>query len=142
MKRLSTLDTLKEEGSNPRGKNEGRGLLEHVKELNTRNIKEARHQLEDYSERTAEEIKDREKKLAEYLRSGRGTAASAGPPPAPVTIGSPPSIPEPQEINDDLSDYVTFLHPWGSIALDTGVLLLMLSGFMIATLIALRVKDR
>src|SRR5258708_31647451 len=38
MKRLSSLDTLKEEGSNPKGENEGKGLFEHTRQLNTRNI--------------------------------------------------------------------------------------------------------
>jgi ABC-type multidrug transport system ATPase subunit len=142
MKRLSTLDTLKEEGSNPRGKNEGRGLLEHVKELNTRNIEGARSQAEDYNQRTSEAVKDHERKLRDYLQSPSGTATSPVSPPAPLTIGSPPPIPEPQEISDDLSGYVTFLHPWGNIALDAAVLCLMLGGLIVATMIALRVKDR
>lgn len=139
MKRLSTLDTLKEEGSNLHGKNEGRGLLEHIKKLNARNIEDARIQIEDYHKRTTEAVKDHEQKVLESLKSGKGAAVSPGSPP-PLAIGSPPPIPEPQEISNDLSGYVSFLHPWGSIVLDAAVLCLMLAGLIVATLIALRVK--
>lgn len=141
MKRLSELDTLKQEGSNPDGENEGKGLFEHVKELNARNIKAARTQVEDYSKRTGELVKERERQLAEYLRPRPRGATPAGTPPAPVPIGSPPVIPEPQEISDNLSGYVSFLHPWGNIILDGAVLCVMLLGLIGATTVALRVRD-
>lgn len=137
MKRLSTLDTLKAEGSDPNGKNEGLGLLEHTRKLNTRNIENARKEVEDYSKRTSDAVKEHEQKLSASLKSG---AASRLNPAGPLTIDSPPAIPKPQDISDDLSNYVSFLHPWGDIALDAVVLALMLMGLIVATLIALRVK--
>src|SRR5438128_4855358 len=42
IKRLSTLDTLDEEGSDSKGDNEGRGLYKHVEDVNDQNITKAR----------------------------------------------------------------------------------------------------
>lgn len=137
MKRLSTLDTLKEEGSDPGGKNEGLGLLQHTRKVNTRNIEDARSQVEDYNKRTSEAVKAHEQKLRDYLKSA---ATARIDPPDPVAIGSPPRIPESLEISDNLSNYVSFLHPWGSVALDALVLGAMLASLVVATLIALRIK--
>jgi hypothetical protein len=128
MKRLSTLDTLREEGSDPQGPNKGRGLYQHLKDLNAQNIKDARNQIRDYDQH-------------EYLRSGNAGAPPAKPP-GPLEIGSPPAIAEPQEISDDLSGYVNFMHPWGNVVWNVGVLFVMLFGLIAATMIALRLKDR
>jgi hypothetical protein len=130
MKRLSTLDTLREEGSDPQGPNKGRGLYQHLKDVNAQNIKDARNQIGEH-----------ERQLTEYLRSGNAGAPPAKPP-GPLAIGSPPAIAEPQEISDDLSGYVNFMHPWGNVLLNVGVLFVMLFGLIAATMIALRLKDR
>ena len=141
MKRLSTLDTLREEGSNPHGPNEGRGLYQHLKDVNAGNIKDARAQVENYNKQTSEAFKEHERQLADYLRAVN-TGATAVKPPAPLAIGSPPPIPEPQGISEDLSGYVNFMHPWGNLALNAAVLCVMLGGLIVATMIALRLKDR
>jgi len=40
-----------------------------------------------------------------------------------------------------LSNYVTFLHPWGYWLLDPFVLLVMFFGLIIATILTLRAQD-
>jgi ABC-type multidrug transport system ATPase subunit/pSer/pThr/pTyr-binding forkhead associated (FHA) protein len=142
MKRLSSLDTLKEEGSKPQGENEGKGLFEHTRRLNTRNIEEARNQVKEYSKRTAEQLEEHERTLKEYLRSRTGASTSSSTSPSPVAIGSPPVIPEPREVSDDLSSYVSFLHPWGSALLNVAILCSMLFGLIVTTMVVLRVRDR
>jgi hypothetical protein len=142
MKRLSSLDTLKQEGAKPQGENEGKGLFEHIKQLNTRNIEEARNQGKEYSKRTAEQLEEHERKLKEYLTSRAGASTSSSTPPSPVAIGSPPVIPEPREVSDDLSSYVSFLHPWGNTLLNVAILCSMLFGLIVTTMVVLRVRDR
>jgi ABC-type transport system involved in multi-copper enzyme maturation permease subunit len=142
MKRLSTLDTLKPEGSNPKGENEGKGLFEHTKEWNEKNIEEARSQAVAYANSTTETLKEHQRKVAEYIKSRSGGTAPGKPPPGPLTIGTPPPLPKPREISDDLSTYVSFLHPWGNNVLNVGVLGVMLLGLIVATMVALRMRDR
>ena len=78
--------------------------------------------------------------MQESLRSANNpTSASAAKSPENV-IGPVPSIPSPQDINDNLSGYVTFEHPWGGLALDPAILFAMLA-LLSATIIALRLKD-
>ena len=42
---------------------------------------------------------------------------------------------------DDLSGYVTFLHPWMNEVLNQVILMLMFGMLVIATIIVLRIKD-
>jgi hypothetical protein len=143
MKRLSTLDTLRQEGSDPAGENGGRGLYKHTEEKNDKNIAEARQRIEEQRKETASNLKDYERKMKAYLNAvatGRGTAA--GNPPVVPTLKPAPSIPEVEKINDDLSHYVSFKHPWGSIVFDPAVLLVMFFGLFLMTLIALRSRDK
>jgi ABC-type multidrug transport system ATPase subunit len=144
MKRLSGLDTLLEEGSNPHGENLGRGLYKHVEERNDQNIAQSRQQIEDRRRESEESLKAYERELKKYLAAGSGTGArdssGSGPPPAP-TLAPAPTIPEAEKIKDDLSGYVSFTHPWGNIALDPLVLMFMFFALVIATVVALRAKD-
>jgi len=144
MKRLSGLDTLLEEGSDPHGENHGRGLYKHIEEQNDQNIQQARQQVEDRRRESQDRLNAYDRELKKYLASGSGAGAGAisgsGPPPAP-TLGPAPTIPEAEKIKDDLSGYVSFMHPWGTIALDPAVLVFMFFGLVIATVVALRAKD-
>src|SRR6202008_4328441 len=63
MKRLSTLDTLRQEGSKLDGPNKGRGLFKHIEEINQANIETARRQSEDYKKATSDQMKDYERKI-------------------------------------------------------------------------------
>jgi ABC transport system ATP-binding/permease protein len=141
IKRLSTLDTLREEGSDPNGPNKGSGLYQHTKDVNAANIRNAREQMENYTKRANESIQEQNRKLREGLTARASGAASPPGPTTAQTISPPPPIPEPLEIKDDLSDYVSFKHPWGSLELDPAILVAMLMSLVLATIIALRAKD-
>src|SRR5215471_1190578 len=134
IKRLSALDTLKEEGSDTEGPNKGLGLYHHIKELNQENIRQTREQMSEYNRKLTDALSQRDR--------GRQTSRSgvAGGP-DDAQIGSPPSIPEPAEIDENLSRYVSFRHPWGGTIRDAVILGAMLLIFFMATLIALRAKE-
>jgi ABC-type multidrug transport system ATPase subunit/pSer/pThr/pTyr-binding forkhead associated (FHA) protein len=131
IKRFSALDTLKAEGSDPNGPNQGQGLYRHIKELNEENIRHSREQVSDYNRQMAVALSQRDR-APQRSRSGSSPD---------VQIGSPPSIPEPAEIDENLSAYVNFKHPWGGKIRDAVILAAMLLAFLMATLIALRAKD-
>ena len=135
IKRLSSLDTLKAEGSDRNGPNQGRGLYQHAKDLNSENVTNAHNQLEDYGKRVSETI------AQESFRSSTNANSAVAAKSPENIIGPVPSIPSPQEINDNLSGYVTFKHPWGGLVLDPAILFAMLLTFLSATIIALRLKD-
>ena len=120
------------------------GLYKHIEEQNDQNIQQARQQVEDRRRESQDRLKAYDRELKKYLASGSGAGAGAssgsGPPPAP-TLGPAPTIPEAEKIKDDLSGYVSFMHPWGTIALDPAVLVFMFFGLVIATVVALRAKD-
>ena len=139
IKRLSSLDTLKAEGSDRDGPNKGRGLYQHTKDLNNENVTSARNQLDDYSKRVTETLTQQNRGAQESLRSANNPSSNTKSPES--VIGPVPSIPSPQEINDNLSGYVTFKHPWGGLALDPAILFGMLLILLSATIIALRLKD-
>ena len=138
IKRLSSLDTLTAEGSDPSGANQGRGLYQHVKDLNDENVKNARSQLDDYTKRISQA--GDEKSLKE--KSSRAPANRSAPPVAAKSPAiAPPSIPAPQRVDENLSEYVSFKHPWGGLVRDPSILLAMLVTLFLATMIALRARD-
>jgi hypothetical protein len=133
------LDTLKQEGSNPEGKNQGRGLYKHVEEVNDQNIEKARSDIENYKTDAEDKMKDYENKMKSYLEQAPYNQ-NLKRPEAPK-LGKAPDVPAAEKIPDDLSGYINFLHPWGNILLDPFVLMLMFFGLVIATIIALRAQD-
>lgn len=120
MKRFSTLDTLEREGANPRGKTKGLGLYKFVESENEKMIADAKRDLEDYKKTLGQPYSDAD---------GAGTSS------IPTDIGSVKKIPE------NLSGYITFLHPWMNEVLNQIILMLMFGMLVIATLIVLRLKD-
>jgi ABC-type multidrug transport system ATPase subunit len=142
MKQLSTLDTLREQGSKPSGENRGRGLYKHSEEENAANVALARQRLDEYQRESANTLNEYERQMKEYLssRAGGSGLPARRPPPVP-TLKPAPSIPDPDMIKDDLSSYVSFMHPWGNLVINPLVLLFMLSSLIVMTLVALRVKD-
>jgi hypothetical protein len=44
-------------------------------------------------------------------------------------------------VSDDLSEYVSFMHPWGSKIIDAVVLIGMLFGMLVAVLVTLKIRD-
>lgn len=138
MKRLSRLDTLKAEGSDADGPNKGAGLYKHVKESNLESVRQTRTALEDYTRRSNESLVEYDRRI-KTLIARNDVAILAGQQPA--SIGTPPAIPDPETLKEDLSDFVTFKHPWGGLVLNVAVLFVMYFVLLIATLIVLRIQD-
>src|SRR5438477_1376030 len=139
LKQFSTLDTLDEEGSNPKRENKGRGLYKHYEDRNDQNIKDAREDVDKYKKDAEQKNKDYSDKMKSYLEQAPYNP-NLKRPDAPK-LGKAPEVPEAEKIPSDLSSYVNFLHPWGNIILDPFVLMLMFFGLVIATIITLRAQD-
>jgi hypothetical protein len=129
IKRFSTLDTLEPEGAEPNGKTGGLGLYKFTETENEKIITNARKGLSDY-QKSAE---DKFKIYDQQIRSGQN-------PPTPEP-DEPPAIPAAKKIPVDLSNYITFLHPWMNEVLNQAVLMIMFGMLVIATLIILRLQD-
>lgn len=142
LKQLSSLDTLRQEGSKVSGPNLGRGLYKHTEEENDKQLKEARTSAENQKAQAEKNFRDYELRMKEYLNaiaSGRGPVGVQ--PPTPPPIQQSPSIPDVKKIGEDFSDYVTFKHPWGGVLIDVGVLVVMFFSLLIMTLIVMRARD-
>jgi len=139
IKRFSTLDTLDEEGSDPKGQNEGKGLYRHYEGLNDDHIAQAREDVDKYKQDAEADSKDYERKMKDYVKDLQ-TGQQATQPDAPK-LKPVPKIHEADKIPEDLSSYINFLHPWGNILLDPFVLIVMFFGLVIATIITLRAQD-
>lgn len=135
MKRLSGLDTLRTEGSDPDGRNNGRGLYDQIEYENDELIADARRRITDYREDANEEFSDYEERMRTFQRNPSGRQ------PEMPTLGDAPSIGDPRKIDEDLSNYVDFLHPWMNVLVNPIVLMLMFLVLVGATVIALRLQD-
>jgi ABC transport system ATP-binding/permease protein len=124
MKRYSTLDTLEEEGAI-----RGRGLYKNIEAENDKIIAKAKSDLEEYKNETQEKLNDFERDL----KSGKNAAAPM--------LDDPPKIGDAKKIPENLSRYITFLHPWMNEILNQAVLMLMFFMLVIFTLIVLRLQD-
>ena len=139
LKQFSTLDTLDEEGSNPKGRNGGRGLYKHYEDLNDEHIKDAREDVDQYKKDAENDLKNYERKMKDYVRelqSGQQATQPEVPKLKPV-----PEIHGADKIPEDLSRYINFLHPWGHWIIDPLILIVMFFGLVIATIITLRAQD-
>lgn len=139
LKRLSTLDTLREEGSDPAGKFKGRGLYKHYEDVNDENITQARKDVENFRKGAEDDSADYEREMKEYVRKLK-SGAKATQPVAP-RAGPAPGVPPAQKVPEDLSNYIDFLHPWGSVIFNPVILLGMFFLLVVATLVALRAQD-
>jgi hypothetical protein len=120
MKRFSWLDTLEEEGADPRGRTNGLGLFKSIDAENEKMLDDFRVAIEEY------------KKAAKAFQNDPASN------PAPVE----PELGNVRKIPDDLSNYVTFLHPWMlSEVVSQIVLMLMFGMLVVVTLIVLRLQD-
>lgn len=129
MKRFSTLDTLEPEGAALQGRTGGQGLYKQIETENDKIIADSRKNLEDYKRSSEEKLKD----VEDQLRLGRQ--------PSMPKLDEPPAIPPAKKLPKNLSNYVTFLHPWMNEIVNQIVLMLMFGMLVIATLIVLRLKD-
>ena len=120
IKRISTLDTLEPEGANPKGKTRGLGLYKYIESENEKTIARAKQEFEEY------------RKQAESRYQDEAETSTSAPDITSTSI---------RKVPDDLSGYVTFLHPWMNEVLNQIVLVLMFGLLVIATLIVLRLRD-
>ena len=139
MKRLSQLDTLSKEGSDPNGPNRGRGLYKHIEQENEENIERVKKDVAAYRQQAEENAKEFERRINEYL--ARAPTDPSLKRPEPPVLGPAPDVPAAAKVTDDLSTYVDFKHPWGHVLLNPLVLIVMFFGLVIATLITLRAQD-
>ena len=141
MKRLSGLEVLrgKDENAQPAVNNEGRGLYKQIEHENNASIADAQQKIDKYRSDAQKSSKDFEQEMDQYQKD----IMSRGSPVKPTApkLGPAPEIAEARLIPDDLSNFVDFLHPWGSPFTDLAVLLLMLFVFLGATGVALRAQD-
>ncbi|REJ78096.1 MAG: FHA domain-containing protein [Acidobacteria bacterium] len=129
MKRFSTLDTLEPEGALLNGGTEGLGLYKHVEQENEKLVSEAKTNVREYEKEIESRVKDAEKRT----EVGEEVKFEGLP--------DRPQVGEPETIPDDLSGYITFLHPWMHPVLNQLVLLFMFSLLFIWTLIILKIQD-
>lgn len=124
MKRYSTLDTLEEEGAF-----NGRGLYKNIEAENDKIIADAKRELSEYKKDADEKLGDFEKDL----KSGKNVSAPQ--------LDDPPKIADAKKIPENMSKYVSFLHPWMNEIVNQFVLMLMFFMLVITTLIVLRLQD-
>jgi hypothetical protein len=139
LKQFSTLDTLEEDGSDPDGENKGRGLYKHYEDINDQNIEKARQDVDNYKKDAERDTKDYEKKMKEFvedLKAGRQADQPEAPKLKPV-----PEVKGAEKIPEDLSNYISFLHPWGHWLIDPLVLIVMFFALVLATVLTLRAQD-
>jgi hypothetical protein len=144
MKRLSELDTISEEGSDPQGPNQGKGLKTYINELNDRNIEKAKADIRRYKQDAEDNSEKFRKDMDQYQEDLQAAMRGAGEKPEkpePPKLGPAPEPPNAEHQPEDLSSYIDFLHPWGSRLLDPVILLVMFFGLVAATLLSLRAQD-
>ena len=139
IKRFSTLDTLDEEGSDPKGENRGRGLYKHYEDLNDEHIANARQDVANYKKDAENDSKEYERKMKDYVKDLQ-SSVQATQPTAPK-LKTAPEVHGAEKIPEDLSGYINFLHPWGHWFIDPLVLILMFFVLVCATIVTLRAQD-
>ena len=139
LKRFSTLDTLEKEGSDPRGENNGRGLFKHYEDLNDEHIAKAREDVNNYKKDAEADSKDYERKMKDYVKDLQSGVQSTQP--TAPKLNPVPQIHGADKIPEDLSSYISFLHPWGHWSIDPIVLILMFFILVGATIVTLRAQD-
>jgi len=118
MKRFSTLETLEPEGAEQRDNTKGMGLYKFVESENEKALEKAKRDLDNLKQISGGDLQGSDPSIADQL-----------------------VVPEIKKVPDDLSHYVTFLHPWMNEILNQFILVLMFWILTVCTLIVLRLKD-
>jgi ABC-type multidrug transport system ATPase subunit/pSer/pThr/pTyr-binding forkhead associated (FHA) protein len=144
LKRLSNLDTISEEGSDPDGPNQGKGLKKYIESLNNQNIAQAKEDIRNYKQEAEDNSEQFRKDMDKYQEDLQAAMQGRGSKPTKPEMPKLKAAPEPKDAvpqPDDLKNYVDFLHPWGSRLRNALILLGMFFGLLGATLFALRSQD-
>ena len=147
MKRLSSLQVMrgKDERAQPSSLNEGRGLYKQVGHRNKQSIAEAQDKINSYKSEAEKSLEDFQKKMEQYqtdiqkFRTGQIQKEPVKP--AVPALNQPPKVSNAEEIPEDLSDYVDFLHPWGGVWRNPALLFLMFISLVGACILTLRSQD-
>lgn len=129
MKRLSSLDTLNEEGS----------IARYVAERHKTEMQKVQAGVDEYARKTALSMKEYERRIGQYLVDVQANPGLS--PPAAPTHDPMPRVSDAPETNDRLKDFVSFTHPWGGRILNPLVLFLMFLILVGGTAAALRAQD-
>jgi hypothetical protein len=129
MKRLSQLQTLNEEGS----------IAKFLEEQSKQQSEQTSRKLENFNSEIHKAVDQYHSRMEEYIANARTTSELARP--EPPKLPSHPTLPETQP-EGDLREFVSFTHPWGSVAVNWGILFVMLAAMVAATSMVLRVQDR
>ena len=113
MKRFSTLDTLEPEGALPNDKTDGVGLYKRVEAKNDKIITDAKKNIKAYEQDLETKLKDAESRA----NSGETVQFTKMP--------ERPQVAAAEKIPENLSGYITFLHPWMGEILNQLVLMVM-----------------
>jgi ABC transport system ATP-binding/permease protein len=145
MKRFSTLDTLETEGADPDGPTKGRGLYKDIEERNDKIIADAKKDIDDYradAKRDMDKYKEDMDKYQEDMKKYQmGQLSSEPKKPKQPEMKPVPKIQDAVKVPENLSKYVSFLHPWMNEVLNQLVLMLMFLILVIGTLMVLRMQD-
>ncbi|HWT03235.1 MAG TPA: FHA domain-containing protein, partial [Pyrinomonadaceae bacterium] len=144
IKRLSKLDTISEEGSDPQGPNQGKGLKKYIESVNDKNIEQAKADITNYKKEAEENSEQFEEDMEKYQEDLAKAARGQGEKPEKPEAPALKEAPQPKDAvkqPEDLSNYVDFLHPWGDRLLDALILVVMFFGLLAGTLIVLRSQD-
>ena len=144
LKRLSKLDTISEEGSDPEGPNRGMGLKKYVESENDKNIAQAKTDITNYKQEAEDNSEQFRKDMDKFQEDSEAAMRGQGEKPdkpEPPKLGDAPQPKDAVKQPEDLKGYIDFLHPWGGRLLDALILLGMFFGLLGATLFALRSQD-
>ncbi|MDT5123756.1 MAG: transport system ATP-binding/permease protein [Acidobacteriota bacterium] len=144
MKRLSKLDTVSEEGSDPEGPNQGKGLKKFIEAKNDQNIEKAKADVQNYKKEAEDNSEKFRKDMDKYQDDLKAAMSSGGSQPKKPEMPKLKPAPEPSPAvkqPEKLDAYIDFLHPWGGRLSDALILLVMFFGLLGATLFALRSQD-
>ncbi len=122
IKRFSTLDTLEPEGAKPNGATKGLGLYRFIESENDESIAESRKELDELRKKAEQDFRD--------------SSSMSAP-----MMSDIPDLSEPKKLPENLSGYITFLHPWMDDVLNQIVLMLMFLFTAIAAAVVLRLRD-
>src|SRR4030095_93190 len=101
--------------------------------------KRAQQAMEEFNREVSTNIADYNRRVEEYLMNVNTNPGLTRPqPPAFGKVPTPGDAPK----HEDLKEFVSFTHPWGGTALNSIVLLLMLSFLIVGTVTILRAQDQ
>jgi ABC transport system ATP-binding/permease protein len=128
MKRLSTLQTLNDEGS----------VAKYMESKAKGEQEKTERSLEVFNREVTSSVNDYTRRVEDYLVNVRANPRLDRP--QPPTLTTSPTLTKHSD-NYDLKEFVSFTHPWGGSALNWVVLFLLLFILLFATVATLRMQD-